>query len=290
MFGAIDIGTNAARLLIGKLNEKTGIVKKICYVRVPIRLGFDVFDNNRISDEKLELFKETMLSFKHLLNAYGVKQYRACATSAMREAENGEQIAWFLKGASGIDVEVISGEEEASLLFESIQKILEGHNEGKTLLIDIGGGSTELTIFEDGITKASKSFQLGTIRLMKHKHDLTVWADIKRWVDENVKTKHDIRVLGAGGNFNKFQKLMGYEPMESIPVDRFNELKGDLDALTVEERMEKYDLKRDRADVIEPACEISDFLFSQLKVSEFRVPKIGISDGIIRALSNKSSD
>ena len=285
MFGAIDIGTNAARLLIGKVNEKTGLVKKVCYVRVPIRLGFDVFENNRISEEKLGQFRDTMMSFRYLLDAYNVLTYRACATSAMREAENGKEVAWFLEGASDIKVEIIYGEEEASLLFESIQKILEGHCEGKTLLIDIGGGSTELTIFDDGITKASKSFKLGTIRLMKNKHDLTVWADIKRWIEANVKTKHDIRVLGAGGNFNKLQKLMGYEPMEAIPVARFKELKGDLDSLTVEERMEKYDLKRDRADVIEPACEISEFLFDQLEVSEFSVPKIGISDGIIRALS-----
>lgn len=280
-FGAIDIGTNAARLLIGEVcNEGNhSFVKKISYTRIPLRLGEQVFDNGIISDDKITEFVKTMKAFKLISDMFHVVELRACATSAMREAKNGKKVVSKILAETGIGIEVISGDEEARLIFGTFF-LLDFDKTSPFLVIDVGGGSTEISVFEDGTRVASKSFELGTLRLLKGKTDAKIWKELKFWLEKNVDSKMEHKIFATGGNINKVHKMVGSNTSE-IQTRKVSKLRKELEKMTLEAREDIFQLKPDRADVIVPACEIFEFILKELKVKTFFVPKIGLSDGMI---------
>jgi exopolyphosphatase/guanosine-5'-triphosphate,3'-diphosphate pyrophosphatase len=280
-FGAIDIGTNAARLLIGEVcqEDNHSFVKKISYTRIPLRLGEQVFDNGIISEDKIIEFVKTMQAFKLISEMFHVVELRACATSAMREAKNGAAVVTEILVQTGINIEVISGDEEARLIFGTFF-LLDFDKTSPFLVIDVGGGSTEISVFEEGKRVASKSFELGTLRLLKGKTDSKIWKELKSWLDKNVDSKVDHKIFATGGNINKVHKMVGSNTSE-IQIRKVTKLRKELEKMTLEAREDVYQLKPDRADVIVPACEIFEFILKQLKVKNFFVPKIGLSDGMI---------
>jgi exopolyphosphatase/guanosine-5'-triphosphate,3'-diphosphate pyrophosphatase len=280
-YGAIDIGTNAARLLIGEVCKEGNhsFVKKISYTRIPLRLGEQVFDNGVISEDKITEFVKTMQAFKLISEMFHVAELRACATSAMREAKNGAAVVTEILIQTGINIEVISGDEEARLIFGTFF-LLDFDKTSPFLVIDVGGGSTEISVFEEGTRVASKSFELGTLRLLKGKTDSKIWKELKSWLDKNVDSKVDHKIFATGGNINKVHKMVGSNTSE-IQIRKVSKLRKELEKMTLEEREDVYQLKPDRADVIVPACEIFEFILKELKVKNFFVPKIGLSDGMI---------
>jgi exopolyphosphatase/guanosine-5'-triphosphate,3'-diphosphate pyrophosphatase len=281
-FGAIDIGTNAARLLIGEVCKEGdhAFIKKLSYTRVPLRLGGDVFDNGIISPKKEEEFIKTIKAFKLISEIFDVKDLRACATSAMREAANGEKVAKEIFKQTKINIDVISGDEEARLIFGTFF-LLDFDKNIPFLVIDVGGGSTEISVFEKGEKVAAKSFQIGTVRLLKGKADAGIWSEIKEWLHKNVDESIEHTYFATGGNINKVHKMVGTKQYGPLSVAKMITLRNELNKLTVDQRIDQFQLKPDRADVIIPACDIYSFIFKELKVKEFVVPKIGLSDGMI---------
>jgi exopolyphosphatase/guanosine-5'-triphosphate,3'-diphosphate pyrophosphatase len=287
-YAAIDIGTNAARLLIGEVCSNNGFsyVKKISYTRVPLRLGEEVFEDGIISEKKTERFLKTIKAFKLLADVYQVKAIRACATSAMREAENGEQVRKKIKKETGVEIEIISGDEEAELIFGTFF-LLDFDKNVSFIVIDVGGGSTEVSVFENGERIAAKSFEIGTIRLLKNKVKPTIWKDIHQWIEQHVDLDSIHNIFATGGNINKVHKIIGAPYMEAIPLKKVTKLRDTLEKLSLEERIDKYQLKADRADVIVPAMNIYIYIMEELKCNQMVVPKIGLSDGMIYDLHLK---
>jgi len=281
-YAAIDIGTNAARLLIGEVCSNNGFsyVKKISYTRFPLRLGEEVFEDGIISEKKAEKFIDTIKAFKLLAKVYEVKALRACATSAMREAKNGEQVRKKIKKATDVEIEVISGDEEAGLIFGTFF-LLDFDKDVSFIVIDVGGGSTEVSVFENGERIAAKSFEIGTIRLLKNKVKPTIWKDIHQWIEQHVDLDSIHNIFATGGNINKVHKILGASYMEAISLKKVSKLRDTLEELSIEERIDKYQLKADRADVIVPAMNIYIYIMEELKCSQMIVPKIGLSDGMI---------
>lgn len=282
IYGAIDVGTNAARLLIGEVIQQNGhsFVKKISYTRIPLRLGLDVFDQGEISKKKTKEFVKTIKAFKLIADVFHVEKIRACATSAMREAKNGSAVKELILDKTGVNLEIIDGDEEASLTFGAFF-LLDFDKMTPFLVLDVGGGSTEISVFENGKKVAAKSFQLGTIRMLKNKEDKEIWPDVHQWISEYVATDLPHKVFATGGNINKLHKMLGMTFMEPIKYRDLDEVYNKLKNLSIEQRMEKFQLKADRADVIVPACEIYKYVMEEIKVNELIVPKIGLSDGII---------
>jgi exopolyphosphatase/guanosine-5'-triphosphate,3'-diphosphate pyrophosphatase len=281
-YGAIDIGTNAARLLVGEVEKVDGhsFVKKISYTRVPLRLGEEVFTNGKLSKKKTEDFVKTIQAFKLISEIFEVRKLRAVATSAMREASNSEKIIERIKEETGVRVEVISGNEEAELIFGTFF-LLDIDKSVPFIVIDVGGGSTEISVFEGGERVASKSFEIGTIRVLKDKVKKDIWAEIHDWITGHVDLKSPHQIYGTGGNINKVHKLIGAGHQEAIELSELKKLNQKLEALTVDQRVEVYQLKPDRADVIVPALKIYIFILEELLSKEILVPKIGLSDGMI---------
>lgn len=288
IFGAIDIGTNAARLLIGEVVEDNGnsYVKKISYNRVPLRLGLEVFGDGFISEGKIEDFVKTIQAFKLISEVYGVKELRACATSAMREASNGKKVQKRIRKETGVNIEIINGEEEANLIFSTFL-LIAFDKTVPFIVVDVGGGSTEVSIFEKGSKIAGKSFQVGTIRMLKEKVDKSLWNEIGKWLTANVDLTSPHKVFATGGNINKLHKLLGKELIEPISISEIKKTHSEMSVMSIEERIKKYQLKEDRADVIVPACEIYLFIAKHLNCNAFFVPKIGLSDGMIYNLHQK---
>ncbi len=281
-FGAIDIGTNAARLLIGEVCKEGDhtYIKKLSYTRVPLRLGGDVFENGIISPKKEEEFIKTIKAFKLIAEIFEVKDLRACATSAMREASNGEKVAKEIYKQTKIQIDVISGDEEARLIFGTFF-LLDFDKNIPFLVIDVGGGSTEISVFENGHKVAAKSFQVGTVRILKGKANPEIWSEIKEWLHINVDESIEHTYFATGGNVNKVHKMVGAKQADPLSVAKMISLRNNLNKLTVNQRVDQYQLKPDRADVIIPACDIYIYIFKELNVKEFVVPKIGLSDGMI---------
>lgn len=281
-FGAIDIGTNAARLLVGEVEHEGGhsFVKKISYTRVPLRLGEEVFEDGKISKKKTEDFVKTIQAFKLISEIFDVKQLRAVATSAMREATNSQKIIEKILEESGVEIEVISGDVEAELIFSTFF-LLDFDKTLPFLVIDVGGGSTEVSVFESGERIASKSFEIGTIRLLKGKVKNDVWSNIHEWIAEHVDLNSPHKIFGTGGNINKVHKIVGVGQMEPVSLEKMKNLRGKLGSLTLSQREDEYQLKPDRADVILPALDIYIYILDELKSTELIVPKIGLSDGMI---------
>lgn len=286
-FGAIDIGTNAARLLIGEVIQEDGkkFVNKVSYTRIPLRLGESVFESGRINKRKSEQFVKTMRAFQLISELFEVKELRACATSAMREAKNGKKIKNKIFQETGIEVETISGNEEANLIFGTFF-LMDIDKAKPFMVVDVGGGSTEISVFSNGNREISQSFEIGTLRLLKGKTKETVWQEIYQWLDEHMPGG-DFTFYATGGNINKAHKLVGGVNIEPVELEKLKKLKNDLSALKLRQRMEQYQLKPDRADVLVPALEIYCNIMEKIQCHEVVVPKIGLSDGIIYDLHKK---
>lgn len=281
-YAAIDIGTNAGRMLIGYVVSRDGhdIVKHIQLVRVPLRLGEDVFSNGFIGKAKLKKFVLSLKGFKFLAKAYGINDIKAYATSAMREAKNRDLVIERIRDKAKINLELIDGNREAELIFKSFN--ISGLIQSKPfLLIDVGGGSTELTVFADGEKKKSKSFKIGTIRLLKNKVDDSIWTDISNWLILNIKNCGEMSAIGTGGNINKISQLARKRYLEPIQLDEIKETYGYLKSFSLQDRINTLRLKPDRADVIIPASEIYIRIMEMASVKDIFVPKMGLSDGMI---------
>lgn len=284
-FGAIDIGTNAARLLIGEVARKgkRDVMKKISYVRIPLRLGLEVFETGVISGKKEGELTQTIEAFRLLSEVFGVTELRACATSAMREAQNGEMVQQRIQEKTGVTVEIISGMEEAELILSTFF-LLDFDQKKPFLVVDVGGGSTEISIFKRGEKVTSRSFSVGTIRLLKEKVKPNVWRELGQWVVEHLREEHEYTTFATGGNINKVHKLMGKKSSEPITVRELLSFSEKIRKLSIEKRISEYQLKSDRADVIVPACDIYTFILKKISAQSVYVPKIGLSDGIVYGL------
>lgn len=289
-YAAIDIGSNGMRLLIAKVVENKNItsVQKLSLVRVPIRLGEDVFNEGIISDEKKEKFIKTIKAYKLLMDIYQVKDFRAVATSAMREAKNGNEIAQIIKDETDIDISLIDGKMEADLIFSTIYT----QNISKTdsyLFIDVGGGSTEITIFQKGKRVESKSFKIGTVRLLQNKVNKSDWEKLDEWLKNVLNSEKDFTAIGTGGNINRYFKLSRNAHLEPVKKTTIKKLYDSLKSMTKEERAKKYRLRYDRADVIVPAGKIYLTILDKCGIDEIIVPKIGLSDGIVYYLFKRDN-
>lgn len=281
-YAAIDIGTNAARLLIGEVSEIEGasFVKKLSYTRIPLRLGESVFDTGVIPEKKQADFRKSMQAFKLISELFDVKELRACATSAMREAKNGKAVQKMILEETGVNIEIIPGAEEAKLILSTF--FLMGIDKAiPFIVIDVGGGSTEVSVIENGVKTASKSFKIGTLRLLKEKVSKNIWTQIHDWVANHVDLKTVRHIYGTGGNINKVHKVLGAGHMQAIELDQMQELRDELNDLTIIERMTRYQFRPDRADVIVPALDIYLYIMKELTCESVIVPKIGLSDGMV---------
>ena len=288
-YAAIDIGTNAARLLVGEVVKQNGhsYVQKVSYTRISLRLGFEVFTDGIIPTNKIQQLTKTIQAFKLIAEVYDVRKIRACATSAMREATNGTAVQQKIKNQTGINIEIINGAEEADIIFSTFF-LLAIDRESPFIVIDVGGGSTEVSVFEEGKKIAGMSFSVGTIRLLKEKVHEHLWEQINQWIKTNVDLSTKYKVFGTGGNINKLHKLLNKRFMEPVKIKELNAFLSRLSEMTIEERMDKFLLKPDRADVIVPACQIYSFIAKKLKCKQLFVPKIGLSDGMIYDMHKKS--
>lgn len=285
-YAAIDIGSNGVRLLIANVivfKKKDTLFKKSSLVRVPIRLGEDVFTEGRISEKNKIRMSEAMQAFQLLMKVYGVERFKACATSAMREADNSEEIVDFVYKNSGVKIDIINGEAEAEIISSTDLSLLI-KNDKSYLYVDVGGGSTEFTFFSEGKMIESKSFPLGTVRLLDHKVDAQVWEDAKVWVKKVSKDLNKIYLIGSGGNINKIFKMSGKLPGKSLSFVYLQSYYNFLKQMTYNQRITELDLNPDRADVIIPATKIYLSAMKWSNASKIYVPKIGLSDGIIKGL------
>lgn len=286
---AIDIGSNAARLLITEVstdkNNKASFTK-LSLVRVPLRLGFDVFDSGKISDHKINLLLLTMKGFLNLTQAFEVKRMKACATSAMRDAANTPEIISRVKRETNIEIEVISGGDEASLVFENhIAENLD--KEHSYLYIDVGGGSTELTFFNNSEMVFKDSFNIGTIRLLKNQVDDATWDEMKSTIKTKTKGFKTVTAIGSGGNINKVFSISKRKDGKPLTLDLLRDYYKELSNVSLQDRINVYKLKEDRADVIVPALKIYTNTMRWAGATEIYVPKIGLADGLVQHLWNE---
>jgi len=288
-YGAIDIGSNAIRLLIANVivsEDKEPQFKKSSLVRVPIRLGADAFTGDGIiSKANTNRMVEAMEAFKLLMKVHNVERYKACATSAMREAVNGTEVATEILNKTEIQIDIISGKEEAKIISSTdLNTLIQGDN--SYLYVDVGGGSTEFTLFSKGKIITSKSFKMGTVRLLNNKKAVNkeIFANVEKWIKKNTKDLKKVTLIGSGGNINKLFKMSGRTEGKPISYIYLNAQYQFLKQMSFEERISELSLNPDRADVIIPATKI---YLSAMKWSGARkiyVPKIGLSDGIIKSL------
>lgn len=287
ILAAIDIGSNAARLLINDVQkDKDGkvIFNKLNLVRVPLRLGFDVFEGDKmISEEKKLMLVETMRSFRHLMNAYNVEMHKACATSAMREAANAKEIIELVQKESGILIEVIDGDTEANLIYEN--HVAENMDKDHSYMyIDVGGGSTEISFFSTGKLVSKKSYNIGTIRLLKNMVTDAHWDEMKNTIKAVTKGHKEVMAIGSGGNINKVFSLSKIKEGRPLPLDLLRAYYTELSPLSLSQRIEKYGFRDDRADVIVPALLIYMNIMRWSGAHEISVPKIGLVDGLVQHL------
>jgi exopolyphosphatase/guanosine-5'-triphosphate,3'-diphosphate pyrophosphatase len=282
---AIDIGSNAIRLLIANVieAEEGPLFKKSSLIRVPIRLGMDVFNNGKISEENIERMRHAMSAFKHLMFVNGVVDYSACATSAMRESANGEEVINYLLEETGVRIQMIDGKEEADIIYKTqIAEHLDP--EISHLYVDVGGGSTELTYFHQGVPSSSRSFKIGTIRILAEKVANEEWIEMKQWIKDRQKVYGNVDVIGSGGNINKLFKMSGKKIGKPLDLGELSRMYKHIEGYSWEERVTKLDLNVDRADVIVPALQIFLKVMKASHAQKVYVPKIGLSDGIVRTI------
>ena len=283
---AIDIGSNAARLLITEVStegKNEPVFNKLNLVRVPLRLGFDVFEYGEISKPKIGMMLQTMKAFKHLMNAYEVKHVIACATSAMRDAKNSNDIIRKVKLETDIGIEVISGDMEAGIVFENhIAETLD--KDHSYMYIDVGGGSTELSFFSNGKMIFKESFNIGTIRLLQNMVNEKTWEVMKEIIKTVTRGQKEVMAIGSGGNINKVFSLSKRKEGKPLGLELLKDYHKELGSVTMEERMRLYNLRPDRADVIVPALLIYINATRWAGANEMYVPKIGLVDGLVRHL------
>ena len=284
---AIDIGSNGARLLIKNFRtaqDGSQQISRVMYMRVPLRLGSDVFTLGKISKERAVMMKHMLKAFYQLMKLNQVDDYRACATSAMRDADNGKKVLDKLRKATGIDIEIINGREEARLLCNNIVENIESAS-GNYAYIDVGGGSTEISLLHDGVLTHSHSYNIGTLRMLGGMVSKETVENMKADLRRFAKDMPDMRMIGSGGNINKLFKLThsSKDPRE-VTVAEINEVYSKLKQLSVDERIEQYGLKADRADVIIPASEIFMTVAEALGCDSIKVPNISLADSIIDGL------
>jgi exopolyphosphatase/guanosine-5'-triphosphate,3'-diphosphate pyrophosphatase len=286
ILAAIGIGSNAARLLITEVveqaNEKPRF-NKLNLFRVPLRLGFDVFETNHISEERTKMLLDTMQGFRHLMNAYKVEAVKACATSAMRDATNSEQVIATVAEKAGIQIEIISGDTEANLVYEN--HVAENMDRDHSYMyIDVGGGSTEISFFTNGILIFKNSFNIGTIRLLKNLVDDAQWEEMKSSIKNVSKGQKAVIAIGSGGNINKVFSLSKRKDGKPLSLELLRDYHRELEAFPLEERIVRYNLRKDRADVIVPALSIYINAMRWAGADEIYVPKIGLADGLVQHL------
>ena len=288
-YAAIDTGSNAVRLLIADVtdNDGTYTFKKNTLIRVPLRLGDDAFLDKHISDKKADDLVKTMAAFKNLMDVYKVNDYMACATSAMREAKNGPEIIKRIKQEANLNLEIIHGEREAGIIYASHTGI--DLDESKNYLyIDVGGGSTELTLFSDGELIASQSFNIGTIRILDNQDKDETWKEMQDFVRKHTRPFKEIFGVGTGGNINKLFKLSNEKDGEPMSYTKLKSLYSYLSSYSLKDRINVLKLNQDRADVIIPACEIYTTVMKWANIKQIYVPSVGMADGIIQTLIEKN--
>lgn len=286
-YAAIDIGSNAVRLLIKEIKEEQGKAhfSKVLMLRVPLRLGFDVFDIGKISEKKEKNMIRLMKAFRHLMKIYDVKHCRACATSAMRDAKNGMDIIKQIEKKTGVHIDIIDGQEEAKIIYNNHVEHMEDQK-GNYMYVDVGGGSTEINLLSEGQLVCSRSYNIGTVRMLNNAMKDSEWERLKNDLAELAKSYPQTNIIGSGGNINKLYRLADKKNKKkmTMQVSVLQELHTRLKALSLEERMEQFGMKPDRADVIIPAGEIFLTIANIIGASYIHVPVIGLSDGIIDEL------
>ncbi len=287
---AIDIGSNAIRLQIVKVFEDNDLVsfKKLEFLRFPLRLGHDVFGKGRITTATLNKFTKLMQTFKLLIDLYEVESYSAVATSAMREAENGEAVKEFILSQVGLSIDIISGDAEARILKKAILPYLNGKN---YIHIDVGGGSTELNLFEGKNIKDSQSFRIGSVRKLSREDRTKTFREMKEWIDtRKLEKKTNIAGIGTGGNINKLFKLAKKNNNLSISLAELKALKAYVKEFTYDQRLSILKMNPDRADVIIPASEIYIKVLQDAGADYITVPKVGLKDGLVYELYERVAE
>ena len=281
-FAAIDIGTNAVRLLIKEITSIDGAsnVSKVSFTRVPLRLGEDVFETGKISNEKARNLVKVMRAFWYLMDVYGIEWFRVCATSAMREASNVEKVRELVLREANVTIELINGQEEADLIFRNFS-VASFRTNADFLYMDVGGGSLELTLIREGKRIRGQSFKIGTLRIIKGMVEDGEWDAVKEFVKHVSEGGDHIMAIGTGGNINRLQRLIRNPKNSPISISTLEELLNTLKAYNFEDRVKKFSLKPDRADVIIPAAEIYIRVMKLAGANKIIVPKVGLSDGII---------
>lgn len=290
-YAAIDIGSNAVRVLISNVvtteNHPPKFMKS-SMVRVPIRLGEDSFTVGEISKRNEKRMIKAMKAFKHIMRINNVKSYMACATSALREANNGEEIVANIKSKTGINIKVIDGKREAEII--AATNIFKSINKNRTFLyIDVGGGSTEFSVLVKGERVVSKSFKVGTVRMINNMVSDKVWEEIQAWIEKYTQEYSKLALLGSGGNINKLFKIAGIKEGRPLSFIKLNSLYNELVQLDYNERILQFELNPDRSDVIIPATQIYLKALQWSGCSEIYVPKIGLSDGMIKVLYQENN-
>jgi len=285
-YAAIDIGSNAIRLLVANVIEQENsptLFRKNELIRVPIRLGEDVFTKGAISEKNTQRMLDAMQAFRLLMNAHQVKYYRACATSAMREAMNGDAVVKMVKEKTSIEIEIIDGKEEAAIIAATdLHSIIQKSR--VYLYVDVGGGSTECTLYDQGKVKTSRSFKIGTVRILNGLVTESTWKSMSRWITNETISYSKITVIGSGGNINKIIKMSGRKSSKSLSYMHLLNFHEKLNHLSYDERVIKLGLNPDRADVIIPALQIYLRAMKWSGAEQIIVPSIGLSDGIIKSL------
>ncbi len=288
ILAAIDIGSNAARLLISEVikNGKEIEFNRLNIVRIPLQLGFDVFEKGFIGSRKKRMLIDTIKAYKQLMKVYEVEHYMACATSAMRDAQNSKEIIKEIEAETSIEIEIISGELEAEIIYENhIAELLD--KDHSYLYMDVGGGSTELTLYHNNELVLQKSINIGTVRLLTDKVKDDTWEELKETCKDIAKKYDHITCIGSGGNINKIFSLLRSKDDKYLQVEAVKDMHKEMQQLNIDERMKKYNIKKDRAEVILPALLIYTNIFKWCNVDQVLVPKIGLADGLIQHLYNQ---
>ena len=286
-FAAIDIGSNGARMQISSVLHDEGLVrlKKIEYVRFPLRLGHDVFTEGRISSLSEDRMMKLMLAYQLLMELHEIDDYMACSTSAMREASNGHEVREHIELRTGIHIQIIDGQKEAELVNNVVVKSL---GDGQYIHIDVGGGSTELNVYQDKRKIAAKSFKLGSVRLLEGKESKSSWVKIREWIEEHVDFTQEIQAVGTGGNINKLFDLSSKLTESSTSLDEIERMRQYISGFSLIERINKLQLNPDRADVIVPAADIYTSAMKWASAKIIHVPDVGLKDGMLQLLYDRS--
>jgi exopolyphosphatase / guanosine-5'-triphosphate,3'-diphosphate pyrophosphatase len=289
VLAAIDIGSNAARLLISEASvyvDGTVDFTKLCLLRIPLRLGFDVFSKGYVAEEKRTKLIDTLRAYKILMGIYKVEAHKAFATSAMRDASNGTEILDEIFRETGLRVDIITGQDEANILYET--HIAEKLNVNKSYLyIDVGGGSTEISLFAHNQTIFKESFNIGTIRMLHNKVTDEQWEHMKWYIKTYTRDYQPLEAIGTGGNINKIFSISKRKEGKPLSLELLRDYHKELSNNTVEERKHLYQFRDDRADVIVPALQIYTSIMRWSQAAEIYVPKVGLADGLIKMLYNE---